>query len=60
MMDYVRCTVTDPKKVMKCNSAMDVVLVLDGTPKSEQKGFAWQLASSINHKLLTIVKLDKF
>merc|ERR1719352_1475394 len=28
-----RCTVPDPKFVMKCNKSMDIVLVLDGTPK---------------------------
>jgi hypothetical protein len=28
---------------MKCNQSIDVVLVLDGTPKSEQKGFAAEI-----------------
>jgi len=34
-----RCTVPDHTKVMKCNQTMDIVLVLDGTPKSGQAGF---------------------
>jgi len=41
-----RCSVPDPKKVMKCNTSMDVVLVLDGTPKSEQKGFAAEIKAA--------------
>jgi len=34
-----RCKVPDVTKVMKCNQTMDIVLVLDGTPKSGQAGF---------------------
>ena len=30
----------DPKKVMKCNKSMDIILVIDGTPRSGKKGFA--------------------
>jgi hypothetical protein len=34
-----RCQVTNPNEVMKCNKTMDVVLVLDGTPKSGRAGW---------------------
>jgi len=34
-----RCTVPNATQVMKCNQTMDIVLVLDGTPKSGQAGF---------------------
>jgi len=33
------CKVRDPTKVMKCKQKFDIVLVVDGTPKSGQKGF---------------------
>jgi hypothetical protein len=32
--------VPNPKKVMKCNQSMDIIMVIDGTPKSGKKGFA--------------------
>jgi len=35
-----RCRVPDPKKVLKCDHSMDLVLLLDGTPKSGKKGWA--------------------
>jgi len=35
-----RCKVPDPKKVMKCNQTLDVILMLDGTPKSGKKAWA--------------------
>jgi len=34
-----RCKVPNTTEVMKCNQTMDIVLVLDGTPKSGQAGF---------------------
>jgi hypothetical protein len=41
-----RCRVPDHTKVMKCNQSMDVVLVLDGTPKSEKTGFAAEIKAA--------------
>jgi len=41
-----RCTVPDPKFVMKCNKSMDIVLVLDGTPKSGKKGFESEMTAA--------------
>jgi hypothetical protein len=41
-----RCTVPDPKFVMKCNKSMDIVLVLDGTPKSEKEGFESEMTAA--------------
>merc|ERR1719498_2310844 len=38
-----RCKVKDPTKVMKCNTSMDVVLVIDGTPRSGKEGFAAEI-----------------
>jgi len=38
--------VADHTKVMKCNQTMDVVLVIDGTPKSGQKGFASEIKAA--------------
>jgi len=38
-----RCKVPDNTKVMKCNQSMDIVLVVDGTPKSGKKGFAAEI-----------------
>jgi len=41
-----RCAVPDFDKVMKCNTSMDVVLVLDGTPKNGKKGFAAEISAA--------------
>jgi len=38
-----RCEVPDPKKVMKCNQSMDIIMLIDGTPKSGKKGFAAEI-----------------
>jgi len=38
-----RCRVPSPNKVMKCDQSMDIVLLLDGTPKSGKKGWAAQV-----------------
>jgi len=35
-----RCMVADPFEVMKCNKSLDIVLVMDGTPKSGKAGWA--------------------
>jgi hypothetical protein len=34
-----RCKVTDASKVKKCDQKLDLVLVVDGTPKNGQRGF---------------------
>merc|ERR1719375_979084 len=41
-----RCKVEDATKVMPCKQAIDIVLVLDGTPKSGQKGFAAEIKAA--------------
>jgi len=41
-----RCKVEDPKSVMKCNKSMDVVLVLDGTPRGGKKMFAAEVTAA--------------
>jgi len=41
-----RCKVPDPKKVLKCNMTLDVVLLLDGTPKSGKKGWAAEVTGA--------------
>lgn len=41
-----RCEVPDPKLVMKCNRSMDIVLALDGTPRSGKKGFAAEIKAA--------------
>jgi len=41
-----RCKVPDPKKVMKCNTSMDIVMVIDGTPKSGKEGFAQEVKAA--------------
>jgi len=38
-----RCTVAIPGTVMKCNQSMDIVMVIDGTPRSGKKGFAAEI-----------------
>lgn len=35
-----RCKVADATKAMKCNQSLDVILLLDATPKSGKKGWA--------------------
>jgi hypothetical protein len=35
-----RCKVADPKQVMKCNQTLDIMLLMDATPKSGKKGWA--------------------
>merc|ERR1719424_731136 len=35
-----RCKVPDANKVMKCEQSLDIVLVMDGTPKSGKAGWA--------------------
>jgi len=37
------CRVPDPKKVMKCDQSLDIILLLDGTPKSGKAGWAAQV-----------------
>jgi len=34
-----------PKESIKCNQSMDVILVVDGTPKAGKDGFAYELKS---------------
>jgi len=41
-----RCKVADPTKVMKCNTTMDYVLVMDGIPKSGKKGWAAEVEAA--------------
>jgi len=41
-----RCRVKDYTKVKPCNKKFDIVLVLDGTPKSGQKGFATEIKAA--------------
>jgi len=41
-----RCKVADPTAVMKCNKSMDVVLVIDGTPRGGKKMFAAELTAA--------------
>merc|ERR1719498_2265996 len=41
-----RCKVADPTKVMKCNTSMDVVLVIDGTPRHGKDGFAAEVKAA--------------
>jgi len=41
-----RCKLKDPTKVMKCNTSMDVILVMDGTPKSGKEGFASEVKAA--------------
>jgi hypothetical protein len=33
------CKVPDPKKVMKCTKSLDILLLMDGTPKSGEEGW---------------------
>jgi hypothetical protein len=41
-----RCKVPDPTKVMKCNQTLDIMLLLDGTPKSGKKGWAMEVKAA--------------
>jgi len=41
-----RCKVEDPTAVMKCNKSMDVILVLDGTPRGAKKMFAAEVTAA--------------
>jgi len=41
-----RCKVQDPTKVMKCNTSMDIVMVIDGTPKGGKEGFAAEIKAA--------------
>jgi hypothetical protein len=38
-----RCVVPDSKKVMKCNQSMDIVMLIDATPKGGKKTFAAEI-----------------
>jgi len=42
-----RCKVVDPKGALKCNKTLDVVLLLDGTPKSGEKGWKAEVESAM-------------
>jgi len=41
-----RCVVPDPTKVMKCTQFMDIVMLLDGTPKSGKDGWAAEVKAA--------------
>merc|ERR1719148_305328 len=41
-----RCKTADPTKAIKCNTSMDIVMVIDGTPKSGKKGFAAEIVAA--------------
>jgi len=38
-----RCKVPDPKQAMKCNQSMDVIMVMDGTPRGGKDTFAAEI-----------------
>jgi len=40
------CRVPDPKKVMKCDQSLDIILLLDGTPKSGKAGWAAEVKAA--------------
>jgi len=40
------CKTTDPNAAIKCNQALDVVLLLDGTPKSGKAGWAAEVKAA--------------
>merc|ERR1719321_467582 len=42
-----RCKVADPKGALKCNQTLDVVLLLDGTPKSGKNGWKAEVDSAM-------------
>jgi hypothetical protein len=41
-----RCTVPNPAEALKCNKTLDIVLIVDGTPKSGKKVFAAQIEAA--------------
>jgi hypothetical protein len=41
-----RCTVPDPAVAMKCNKTLDIVLMIDGTPKGGKEVFAAQIEAA--------------
>merc|ERR1719253_163192 len=41
-----RCKVPDPTKVMKCNTSMDIVMVINGTPKGGEEAFAAEIKAA--------------
>jgi len=41
-----RCKVPNPEEAMKCNQKLDVILLLDGTPKSGKAGFADEIKAA--------------
>jgi hypothetical protein len=43
-----RCKVANPKEVMKCNQTLDVLLIMDATPKSGKKGWALEVQAANN------------
>jgi hypothetical protein len=40
------CKVSNPNKSLKCNTSMDVVMVVDGTPKGGKDAFALELKAA--------------
>jgi hypothetical protein len=41
-----RCKVPDPTKVMKCNTSMDIVMVIDGTPRGGKEAFTQEIQAA--------------
>merc|ERR1719253_270663 len=41
-----RCKLADPTKVMKCNTSMDIVMVIDGTPRGGEEAFAAEIKAA--------------
>jgi len=41
-----RCKVSNPNEVMKCNKTLDIVLVMDATPKSGKPGWAAEVKAA--------------
>jgi len=41
-----RCKVPDPTKVLKCNTSMDIVMVIDGTPTGGKKAFVQEIKAA--------------
>jgi len=44
--NMVGCAVEDPKKVLPCKNSLDIVLLLDGTPKSGKKAWAAEVKAA--------------
>jgi len=40
------CKVANPNKSMQCNTSMDVMLVIDGTPKNGKEAFAAEISAA--------------